>query len=84
MQIAKIHDSAIGRGKFGETWWANKWVSLLDSFGWSNRLQRGRSYARGGQVLDIAIKAGVVNAKVQGSRPAPYNVRIELAWPLTV
>ncbi len=67
------------RGKFGETWWASKWVSLLDSFGWSNRLQRGRSYARGGQVLDIAIKSGVVNAKVQGSRPSPYKVRIQLS-----
>lgn len=67
-----------GRGKFGETWWAGKWVGLLDSFGWSNRLQRGRSYARGGQVLAITIKSGVVNAKVQGSRPSPYNVRIQL------
>ena len=71
-----------GRGAFGETWWASKWVNLLDSFGWSNRLQRGRSYARGGQVLAIAVKSGVVSAKVQGSRPSPYNVRIELA-PLT-
>ena len=68
-----------GRGAFGETWWATRWVNLLDSFGWSNRLQRGRSYARGGQVLDIAVKSGVVSAKVQGSRPSPYNVRIELA-----
>src|SRR5437870_9139516 len=62
------------RGKFGETWWAGKWVSVLESFGWSNRLQRGRSYARGGQVLDIRVKSGVVHARVQGSRPTPYNV----------
>lgn len=71
-----------GRGAFGESWWAAKWVQLLDSFGWTNRLQRGRSYARGGQVLDIAVKSGVVSAKVQGSQPSPYRVRIELA-PLT-
>ncbi|MBI1801882.1 MAG: SWIM zinc finger family protein [Chloroflexi bacterium] len=71
-----------GRGKFGETWWASQWVSLLDSFGWSNRLQRGRSYARGGQVLDIKIKEGVVHAQVQGSRPSPYKIHIKLT-PLT-
>ena len=68
-----------GRGQFGETWWASKWVGLLGSFGWSNRLQRGRSYARGGQVLNIAVKSGSVNAKVQGSRPKPYDIRITLA-----
>lgn len=30
-------------------------------------------------MLDIAIKSGGVNAKVQGPRPSPYTVRIELA-----
>src|SRR5436189_4829584 len=61
------------RGKFGESWWAQKWIALLDSFGWSGRLQRGRSYARGGQVLDIRIHKGEVEARVQGSQRTPYK-----------
>lgn len=42
------------------------------------RLDRGRSYARRGQVVSIDIQKGVVHASVQGSRPKPYKVRIEL------
>jgi uncharacterized Zn finger protein len=42
------------------------------------RLQRGRSYARRGQALSIDIEKGVVRARVQGSRPQPYNVTIKM------
>src|SRR5262249_14112922 len=35
--------------------------------------------ARGGQVLSVAIEKGMVKAKVQGSRPKPYDVTIEVA-----
>ncbi|MCS4542456.1 MAG: SWIM zinc finger family protein [Euryarchaeota archaeon] len=64
--------------EIGSTWWSKKWLSVLESFGWSNRLQRGRSYARRGQVIDFKIKPGIVNAKVQGTSPKPYSVRIKL------
>jgi uncharacterized Zn finger protein len=66
------------RGKFGESWWAQRWTGVLESFGWDNRLARGRSYARGGQVVSIDVEKGQVKAKVQGSRPKPYNITIEL------
>ncbi|MBI3724209.1 hypothetical protein HY251_09695, partial [bacterium] len=26
------------RGKFGETWWADRWIGVLESFGWGSRL----------------------------------------------
>ena len=29
------------RGSIGDTWWSKRWVSVLESFGWSNRLERG-------------------------------------------
>ncbi len=66
------------RGKFGDTWWANRWIQVLESFGWDSRLQRGRSYARSGQVLEYSIAPGLVRAKVQGSRPKPYDIEIKI------
>lgn len=66
------------RGGLGETWWANRWTSVLESFGWGSRLQRGRTYARRGHVLSCDVAAGEITAEVQGSRPLPYRVRIRL------
>ncbi len=70
------------KGSIGDTWWSKRWVKLLESFGWSNRLERGRRYARGGQVLDFKLAPGRVTARVQGSVPEPYSVKIEIK-PLT-
>jgi uncharacterized Zn finger protein len=70
------------RGSFGETWWAKRWIAVLESFQIGARLGRGRSYARSGQVLNIEIEKGMVRAKVQGSRPSPYAVTIKVK-PLT-
>ncbi|HZS47190.1 MAG TPA: SWIM zinc finger family protein [Blastocatellia bacterium] len=66
------------RGSFGESWWARRWIAVLESFDIGGRLQRGRSYARRGQVLSIDIEKGLVKAKVQGSRPTPYNIKIKV------
>ncbi len=66
------------RGAIGETWWSKRWIGVLESFNMGARLTRGRSYARQGQVLSIDIEPGLVKAKVQGSRPKPYNVKIQL------
>ncbi len=66
------------RGQFGKNWWARRWIAVLQSFGWSNRLQRGRTYARKGQVLNIDVHPGRVTARVQGSRRKPYSVRIKI------
>lgn len=65
--------------RFGSTWWARKWLEILTSFSdMSERLARGRSYARRGQVVSLTWKKGGVAAKVQGSRPSPYSVNIAL------
>jgi uncharacterized Zn finger protein len=66
------------RGGFAQTWWARRWIALLESFNLGSRLSRGRSYARMGQVLSIAIESGAVTSRVQGSRPQPYQVRIQV------
>ena len=66
------------RGTFGENWWAKRWISVLESFDIGARLSRGRNYARSGQVLSIDIEKGNVRAKVQGSRPTPYRITIDI------
>lgn len=65
-------------GAFGKSWWARRWIEVLESFDIGARLGRGRSYARRGQVLSIEIGKGKVSARVQGSRPTPYQVRIQV------
>jgi len=64
------------RGAFGRNWWAKRWIAVLEGFDIGARLNRGRSYARRGQVTAIQIGEGRVTAKVQGSRPSPYKVEI--------
>src|SRR5690348_15320563 len=70
------------QGAIGATWWSRRWIGVLESFSMGNRLTRGRSYARQGQVVSIDVEPGVVKAKVQGSQPRPYVVKIQLK-PLT-
>lgn len=66
------------RGAIGQTWWARRWIEVLESFEIGGRLSRGRSYARQGQVLSIDVTAGKVKARVQGSQPRPYSVTMQI------
>jgi len=66
------------RGGFAESWWGRRWLEVLESFEIGERLARGRSYARKGQVLDLSVAPGKIAAKVQGSRPTPYRVTIAM------
>ena len=71
------------RGAIGEQWWSRRFIGVLESFGMTGRLTRGRNYARRGQVLNFEISPGYVTAQVQGSRAKPYKVRIQVL-PLTI
>jgi uncharacterized Zn finger protein len=66
------------RGAFGESWWAKRWIAVLESFDIGARLGRGRTYARRGQVVSVDVAKGKVTARVQGSRPSPYRVTIAI------
>jgi uncharacterized Zn finger protein len=70
------------RGAIGAQWWSQRFIGVLESYGMSGRLARGRAYARAGQVLDFGLTQGKVTAQVQGSRVRPYQVRIGVL-PLT-
>ncbi|MGE3326299.1 MAG: SWIM zinc finger family protein [Acidimicrobiia bacterium] len=64
------------RGAMASTWWSKRFVDMLDSYGLGGRMQRGRRYARTGQVMSLEVSPGLLIAQVQGSRPKPYLVSI--------
>ncbi|MGB7755881.1 MAG: DEAD/DEAH box helicase [Salinisphaera sp.] len=63
---------------FGRTWWGRQWLAAFDGIDQSNRLPRGRRYANNGSVRAVDIAGGAVVARVLGTRPTPYRVRIAL------
>lgn len=69
------------RGPMAETWWSHRFVEVLESYGLGTRMQRGRRYARTGQVLSLEVQTAVISAQVQGSRRTPYLVTLSLAEP---
>ncbi|QFZ17104.1 SWIM zinc finger family protein [Saccharothrix syringae] len=64
------------RGEIARTWWSRRFVEVLESFGMGGRLDRGRAYARTGQVLSLSLSTSLVVALVAGTRPEPYRARI--------
>lgn len=66
------------KGAIAQTWWSERFITVLESIGVGGRLQRGRTYARKGQVIDLDVQVGAATASVQGSRARPYRVRIGL------
>ncbi len=67
------------RGSIGASWWSRRFLAVLESFAMGNRLTRGKTYARKGQVITLDVEPGRVTSAVQGSRAKPYRVTIELA-----
>ncbi len=67
------------RPRFGQTWWARRWLEVLEGVQVGRRLGRGRSYMRQGNVVELELDKGSVTALVQGSRDAPYLVRMRFA-----
>ncbi|HYN92848.1 MAG TPA: SWIM zinc finger family protein [Pilimelia sp.] len=66
------------RGRIGEQWWSRRFIDILEESCDAGRLARGRTYARKGQVLGFDLTPGLVGARVQGSRPKPYDVSINI------
>ncbi len=72
--------------KFSRTWWGDRFIKALEAFTDDNRLKRGRSYARGGKVLNFQIDENHINAMVKGSvnpyfgvyKEPTYQIHIEI------
>ena len=71
----------VGRD-IAKSFWGRAWCEHLaaDRFDWS-RLERGRTYARSGSVIDLKITAGCVTARVVGSKEYKVEVNIEPLAP---
>ena len=63
---------------FSRTWWGSQWLQALARVIRGERLSRGRAYARLGQVRELTVQLGLILAQVKGTRPQPYQVRIEI------
>ncbi|MCE7011153.1 SWIM zinc finger family protein [Kibdelosporangium philippinense] len=70
------------RGKIATSWWSQRFITVLEELQLGGRMSRGKNYARAGQVMSLNISSGKVIAKVQGSRPQPYTVKL-ISKPLT-
>jgi len=66
------------RNEFGINWWSKKWNSAISSFTISSRIDKGREYARDGNVLSMEVSKGQIIAEVQGGRLTPYKVNMEI------
>jgi len=66
------------RGNFGQNWWAKRWIAVLDNYDIGERLERGKRYARKGQVESLKIEDAIVTASVQGSERHPYKIIIRI------
>lgn len=66
----------------GETieqeWWVQRWVDLLNTYRFKKRLERGRIYAREGNILHMEFRKGKVHATVQGTADEPYKLQISI------
>jgi uncharacterized Zn finger protein len=60
------------------TYWGKAWCQNLEAYSdFSNRLPRGRTYARNGSVIDLQIKKGMIEAIVSGSDVYTISIAIE-------
>ncbi|MFC1677574.1 hypothetical protein ACFL3G_11000 [Planctomycetota bacterium] len=73
----KIEPVEIEGRTIARSFWGKAWCNHLESFSdFSNRLPRGRTYARNGSVCHLEILPGKIKAIVSGSEL--YNVSINI------
>src|SRR3954447_8632543 len=64
------------------TFWGKAWCKNLESYSdYESRIPRGRSYVRGGAVLDLQLASGSIHALVQGSELYEITITIGAVAP---
>lgn len=62
------------------SWWGEAWCRNLEQYAdYSSRLDRGKRYVRTGTVVDLKVRDGKVDGRVQGTRKTPYKVEIRIS-----
>lgn len=66
------------RRQYGTTWWGAAWLAALERVDDANRIPRGKTYANSGRVISFGLVrgGGAVEAIVEGSSFAPYEIRV--------
>lgn len=62
-------------------WWTEALIAYTESIATAKQISAARSYVKAGKVLEMRVNPGVVEAKVQGRRKAPYLVRLYSPLP---
>ncbi len=74
----KIEPVEIEGRKIVKEFWGNQWCDHFESFSdFSNRLPRGRTYARNGSICHLSIQEGCVEAFIAGS--SLYEVKMTIS-----
>lgn len=69
----------IAGNKIAEKWWGLMWCKNLERYSdYANRLPRGKSYCKNGNVIDLKIEEGRIQALVMGTAKKPYVLEIEI------
>ena len=70
----QLGDQGLGQ----QPWWVLQWMELINGYLFKKRLGRAWEYVRSGNVLSIRFEGRRVHARVQGSDPDPYKVKLWL------
>jgi len=74
----KVSPVEIAGRLIASTFWGKAWCDNLESYSdFSNRLPRGRTYARNGSVVDLQIEPGKVTSMVSGSELYHITIKIK-------
>ena len=72
--------AAFRRRNICTSWWGQAWCGNLEQYAdFESRLERGKRYVKTGTVVNLKIKKGKVEARVQGRRKTPYKVDIRIS-----
>ena len=74
----RSQESRMGQGR---SWWAKRWLDILEAMQLKGRLGRGKNYAMSGQVMTMEIEGNRLVSRVQGARENPYEVRLDFDTP---
>lgn len=62
-------------------WWTVDFIRHTETIATQRQIAAAKSSVKSGSVVELVVNSGVVEAKVQGSRKAPYHVRIYTPQP---